>query len=232
MKFTQTLIPGRLIKRYKRFLADIRLDSGEVITAHTPNSGSMLGLTGPGNRVYLFHHQNSHRKLPFAWEIVEVGRVKVGINTHLSNRLVEEGIQNGVITELHGYGTIEREKNYGENSRIDLLLGGSNREPCFVEVKNVTLVDGEIAYFPDAVTERGLKHLRELSQMARQGNRSVLCFVLQRSDGKWIAPADHIDPEYGVGLRLAARQGVEIIGYRAQVGLEEIRLFESVPIRF
>ena len=231
MRFSQTLISGRLIKRYKRFLADIRLDSGEIITAHTPNTGSMKGLTAPDNRVYLFHHQKSSRKMPFAWEIVEVDGVKVGINTHLPNRLVEEGIENGVIGELQGYEQIQREKNYGKNSRIDLLLCGAEGERCFVEVKNVTLVEGSVAYFPDAVTERGVKHLGELSRMVQGGHRAVLCYVLQRSDGSWIAPADHIDPDYGAALRQAVKKGVEVIGYRAKVGLEEIRLVQTVPIR-
>lgn len=231
MRYSQEMISGRLIKRYKRFLADVRLDSGEVITAHTPNSGSMMGLIEPGNRVYLIHHQNGKRKLPFAWEIVEVGKIKVGINTHLPNRLVEEAIENGVIRELQGYQNILREKKYGENSRIDLLLNGPKGEQCFVEVKNVTLVEKNTAYFPDAVTERGLKHLRELSSMVRGGHRAVLCFVLQRSDGNCIAPADHIDRKYGAGLRQAVKEGVEVIGYRAKVGLKEIRLFQSVPIQ-
>jgi sugar fermentation stimulation protein A len=231
MRFSQPLISGTLLKRYKRFLADIRLDSGELITAHTANSGSMRGLTQAGNRVYLYHHQNSARKLPFAWEIVEVGNVKVGINTHLPNQLVQEAIENGVIAELQGYGQIQREKKYGKNSRIDLLLNDAKLGTCFVEVKNVTLVEQDIAYFPDAVTERGVKHLQELSQMVKEGHRAVLCYVLQRSDGRWIGPADHIDPDYGTALRQAAEQGVEIIGYRAEVGLKEIRLFQSVPVR-
>jgi sugar fermentation stimulation protein A len=230
MRFSQKLVSGRLIKRYKRFLADVRLDSGEIITAHTPNSGSMKGLIDPGNRVYLFHHKNTARKLPFAWEIVEVGGVKVGINTHLPNRLVEEAIENGVIGELQGYASIQREQKYGKNSRIDLLLNGRKGERCFVEVKNVTLVEQGVAYFPDAVTERGVKHLRELSLMVRQGHRAVLCYVLQRSDGKWIAPADRIDPEYGLALRQAVKKGVEVMGYRAQVRLREIRLVQTVPI--
>ncbi len=231
MKFPQALIAGRLVRRYKRFLADIELDSGEIITAHTANSGSMLGLTEPGNPVFLSYHDKPGRKLKYSWEIVEVDGVKVGINTHLPNRLVEEAIGSGVLQELQGYRTLAREKKYGQNSRIDLLLSDPARPECYVEVKNVTLVEGSAALFPDAVTARGQKHLLELTQMVAEGHRAVMCFVLQRSDGQWFAPADAIDPEYGRLLRQAMQAGVEALVYRAKVSPSEICLTEPVAMQ-
>lgn len=231
MKFHQKLHSGTLLKRYKRFLADVRLEDGSVITAHTANSGSMKGLTEPGNPVFLSYHDSPTRKLKYSWEIVQVGKVKVGINTHLPNTLVQEGIEQGVVKELQGYGRIQREKKYGKNSRIDLLLSDEKNKYCYVEVKNVTLVEKKVAFFPDAVTLRGQKHLEELESMVAQGHRAVLLFVLQRSDGEFIAPADHIDPAYGRILRKVSRKGVEILGYRAAVSPKEIKLIETVPVR-
>jgi len=231
MKFKTPLLEGRLVRRYKRFLADIEIPGGEVITAHTANSGSMKGLTEAGNRVFVSHHDDPKRKLKYTWEIVEVKGTAVGINTHLPNALVAEAIDGGVIAELQGYGTMERERKYGKNSRIDLLLKGEGRPDCFVEVKNVTLVEGAAALFPDAVTERGQKHLKELMDMVAQGHRAVMCFVLQRADGEHVGPADAIDPEYGRLLREAASCGVEILAYRARVTTREIRLVKAVPCR-
>lgn len=230
MKFKTPLISGELLRRYKRFLADVKLANGETITAHTANTGSMKGLTNPGNQVYLSFHDLAHRKLKYSWEIVRVGRVLVGINTHHPNRLVEEGIRDGVITELQGYGEIRREVPYGEKSRIDLLLANGDRDKCFVEVKNVTLVEGGRALFPDAVTGRGLKHLLELRNMVRQGHRSVLVFVLQRADGQSVGPANAIDPAYGQALREVSQEGVEILAYRAKVTPKQIRLLSRVPL--
>jgi sugar fermentation stimulation protein A len=231
MKFNAPLIHGTLIKRYKRFLADVQLESGEVLTAHTANTGSMLGLTDPGNLVYLSFHDNPQRKLKYSWELVQVGNVLVGINTSRPNHLVEEALQNGTIQELQGYQTLNREVRYGKNSRVDILLSNGDTEKCYVEVKNVTLVQDGVAYFPDAVTERGLKHLNELMQMVEQGHRAVMVYVLQRSDGEHFSPADHIDPAYGQALRRAVQQGVEVLVYRAETSLQEIRLRHSVECR-
>lgn len=231
MKFNDQLIRGTLLQRYKRFLADIRLESGEVVTAHTANSGSMKGLTEPGNPVYLSYHDKASRKLRYSWEIVEVGPVAVGINTSLPNGLVEEGIRRRVIEELQGYRQIRREVRYGKNSRIDLLLSKEDGAQCYVEVKNVTLVEAGVAYFPDAVTERGRKHLEELMDMVDQGHRAVIFFVLQRGDGGYVAPADHIDPVYGKTLRRAISHGVEALAYRAKVDPREINLQEALKVR-
>lgn len=225
------LIPGRLIKRYKRFLADIELEDGSVVTAHCPNSGSMLGCNLPGLPVYLSASPNPNRKLAYTWELVQVDGFWVGLNTMLPNRLAEEAILNGVIIELQGYQCLRREVPYGsERSRIDLLLKDDHRR-CYVEVKNVTLVDQGVALFPDAVTERGQKHLRELMEVVRNGDRGVILFTVQRGDGGWVAPADSIDPAYGRLLREAVTNGVEALAYRAQVEPEQIRLTERLAVK-
>jgi len=223
------LIAGILIKRYKRFLADVALEDGSLITIHCPNSGSMLGCATPGSRLFLSRSPNPGRKYPHTWELVESDGFWAGINTSLPNRLAAEGIKNGTINELQGYPTIRSEVPYGENSRIDLLLEGTDGR-CFVEVKNVTLVEGRRALFPDAVTIRGQKHLRELMRVVREGDRGVLLFTVQRGDGESVSPADAIDPEYGRLLRLALENGVEALAYRALVTTEEIRLTERLPV--
>jgi sugar fermentation stimulation protein A len=229
MRLPTPLYPGRLVKRYKRFLADIELTDGTFVTAHCPNSGSMKGCNAPGCPVFLSRSANPHRKLAFTWELVHADGFWVGINTGLPNRLVREGIENGAVRELGGYGSIRPEVRYGTRSRIDLLLEGKNGR-CWVEVKNVTLVEGDAALFPDSVTERGQKHLRELMEVVRQGDRGVIFFVVQRGDGNAVAPADAIDPEYGRLLRLAVASGVEVLAYRALVTPEEVRLVERLPV--
>jgi sugar fermentation stimulation protein A len=224
------LIPGRLIKRYKRFLADIELADGSLVTAHCPNSGSMLGCNLPGSPVMLSVSPNPNRKLAHTWELVQVDGYWVGLNTMLPNRLAEEAILDGTIAELQGYPRLRREVPYGsERSRIDILLEGDQGR-CFVEVKNVTLVEHGRALFPDAVTERGQKHLRELMEVVRNGDRGVILFTVQRGDGVAVAPADAIDPAYGRLLRQAVTQGVEALAYRALVAPHEIRLTQSLPV--
>lgn len=224
------LIPGRLIKRYKRFLADIELEDGSVVTAHCPNSGSMKGCNLPGAPVMLSLSPNLNRKLAHTWELVQVDGYWVGLNTMLPNRLAEEAILEGTISELQGYQRLRREVPYGsERSRIDLLLEDEQRR-CFVEVKNVTLVEVGLALFPDAVTERGQKHLRELMEVVRNGDRGVILFTVQRGDGAAVAPADAIDPVYGRLLREAVAHGVEALAYRALVTPHEIRLTEPLPV--
>jgi sugar fermentation stimulation protein A len=230
MKLPQPLLPGRLIRRYKRFLADIELAGGEVVTAHCPNSGSMKGCARPGNQVLLSFNDNPHRKLRYTWELTQVNGLWAGVNTGLPNRLAREAIEEGIVVELAGYENIRPEVRYGENSRIDLLLSGS-LGLCYVEVKNVTLVENDVAMFPDAVTLRGQKHLRELMQVVREGNRAVIFFVVQRLDAHSLAPADGIDPEYGRLLRLAVNNGVEALAYQARVEPGEISLSHRLPVR-
>jgi len=223
------LVAGHLIRRYKRFLADVELEDGAVVTAHCPNSGSMKGCAIPGSRVYLSRSANEGRKYPFTWELVEADGFWAGINTALPNRLTREAIEDGTVAELQGYGAIRPEVPYGEHSRIDLLLEGAQGR-CFVEVKNVTLVEGDRALFPDAVTTRGQKHLRELMRVVGEGDRGVIFFTVQRGDGASVSPADAIDPEYGRLLRLALDNGVEALAYRALVTPQEIRLTGRLPV--
>ena len=223
------LVEGRLIRRYKRFLADVSLADGKEITVHCPNSGSMKGCAIPGSRVWLSTSTNPERKYPFTWELVEIDEVLIGLNTALPNRLTHEAISNETITELRGYDKIRPEVRYGVNSRIDLLLEGASGR-CFVEVKNVTLADHGVALFPDAVTERGQKHLRELMQVVADGDRGVIFYAVQRGDTDSVAPADLIDPEYGRWLRQAMACGVEALAYRAEISTDEIRLKHSLPI--
>jgi len=223
------LVAGTLVKRYKRFLADVELEGGDVVTVHCPNSGSMKGCATPGSKVYLSRSANPKRKYPFGWELVQADGFWAGINTGLPNRVVREAVEDGTVAELQGYETIRPEVPYGEHSRIDLLLEGSPGR-CFVEVKNVTLVEGGRALFPDAVTTRGQKHLRELMRVVREGDRGVIFFCVQRGDGNSVSPADMIDPEYGRLLRLAVVNGVEALAYRALVTPASIRLTERMPV--
>ena len=232
MKFEQALITGTLLRRYKRFLADVELDDGKIITAHTPNTGSMQGCCEPGSRVWLSDSGNPERKYPLSWELVETSPgVIVGINTGLPNRLVMEGIENGIVEQLQGYDSIRREVRYGkEKSRIDLLLEGTGKPACYVEIKNVTLAQDGVGYFPDAVSERGSKHLRELSEIVAEGQRGVICFCVQRKDVDEVRPADAIDRQYGDTLRHALDNGVKAIAWRADVSPDEIIITTNLPV--
>lgn len=232
MRFEPTLIPGVLLRRYQRFLADVRLADGTMVTAHTPNTGSMKGCCRPGSCVWLRDSGSATRKYPFSWELVEAEpRVLVGINTGLANALVREAIEDGTVAELQGYASIRQEVRYGEeNSRIDLLLEEAKGGLCYVEVKNVTLVENGLALFPDAVSSRGAKHLRELAGMVRQGHRAVIFFCVQRGDAVRVSPADGIDPVYGRTLREALAQGVEALAYRAEVSAAGIRLQKALAV--
>jgi sugar fermentation stimulation protein A len=230
MKFETPLIPAILIRRYKRFLADVRLDDGPEMTVHCPNSGSMLSCVGEGWPVRLSESSNPKRKYRHTWELVHNGRCWIGINTHLANTVAADGIVDGTVAELGGYLALKREVPYGDHSRVDILLSDESRR-CYVEVKNVTLVDDRGRYaFPDAVTERGRKHLRELAAMVASGDRAAMLFVVQRGDGSHFVPADAIDPEYGEALRRAAAAGVEVLAYRADVRPESIELAERVDV--
>jgi sugar fermentation stimulation protein A len=229
MRFEQPLIPGKLIKRYKRFLADIELDSGEVITAHCPNSGSMKSCQTSGWKVMLSIHDTPTRKYKHTWEMVHNGVCWIGINTGIPNQIVNEAIKNDSIGSLKGYSEIKREVRYGKNSRIDIFLQNA-KEKCYTEVKNVTLVEEDgCYYFPDSVTERGKKHLYELIDMVKQGHRAVMFYVIQRSDGTIFKPAAHIDPAYADSLKEAHTKGVEILVYQAKVEPEAIVLKEEIP---
>lgn len=223
------LIPGILIKRYKRFKADVKLADGEVVTAHCPNSGSMLECCEPGRPVYLSFHNNPKRKLKYTWELIEMPTSIVGINTLIPNRLVAKSIEAGLVKDFEGYNDMTREVKTSDNTRLDILLSNEDENRCYVEIKNCTLVKEGIAYFPDAVTSRGLKHLVELSSLVSKGFRCVIFYLIQRMDAKTFQPADHIDPAYGRELRQALKHGVEILVYDTRIDLKTISLNRKIP---
>lgn len=226
------LIRGTLIRRYNRFLADVRLENGKTVTAHCANSGRMTACCESGRPVYLSFHDNPKRKLNYTWELIDMPTSLVGVNTQVPNRLTAESIKTGAVAELEGYETVRREVKAGKNSRIDILLETPDRRPCYVEVKNCTLVKDGLATFPDAVTVRGQKHLIELQDLVATGCRCVMFYLIQRMDARRFAPADDIDPEYGRKLRRATENGVEILVYDVCIDLAGIRLNDRVPYRF
>ena len=233
MRFATPLVPATLVKRYKRFLADVVLASGETITVHCANPGGMIGLTAPGARVWLSLSGNAKRKLPHSWELIEVdfggGAELVGINTAHPNLLAAEAIVAGSIPELAGYDSIRREVRYGESSRVDFLLESERRPPCYVEVKNVHLMRQRgLAEFPDSVTKRGAKHLAELAAMARAGNRAVMLFLVQIGSAEKFRLARDIDPAYGAAFDLARKAGVEALAYRCALSCEGIAVAERI----
>jgi sugar fermentation stimulation protein A len=230
MRFPSPPVAGRLLKRYKRFLADIVLDSGPTITAHCANPGALLGGTTPGLRVWVSHAPSPFRKLSYSWQLVEIDETLVGVNTALPNKLAEEAIAASQIPELIGYETFRREVKYGQNSRIDLLLTSLNKPPCYVEVKNVHLKRGEAAEFPDCITTRGTKHLRELEAIAAQGARAVMLYIIQRNDCSHFQFAADIDPLYAATARHALSHGVEALAYTCTVTPEGINVHKRIPV--
>ncbi|TQV68291.1 DNA/RNA nuclease SfsA [Exilibacterium tricleocarpae] len=237
MKFAPPLQQAVLLKRYKRFLADVTLDSGEQTTIHCPNTGSMKNCILEGSPCWFSTSANPKRKYPYTWEIATTpAGALAGINTGRSNALVVEAVETGVITELQGYETLRTEVAYGaERSRIDILLQGRAGETgarCYVEVKNVTLEDtGGRGLFPDAVSARGTKHLRELMGVVAGGDRAVLLYCVQHTDIRWVEPADTIDPHYGETLREAVALGVEVVAYRASLSPLEIVLQRRLEVK-
>ena len=234
LAFEEPLIRGTLVRRYQRFLADVTLESGETVTAHCANSGSMLSVDAPGSEVWLSAARNPSRRLRYTWELIRVGETLVGINTALPNRLIAEAITGGAIPELAGYPAMRREVRYGRNSRIDLLLEGPDRAPCFVEIKNVTLRrnsrSGGPLEFPDAVTERGTKHLRELAEAVQGGARAVMVYLAQRDDGDHFVIAGDIDCAYAEALGTAMAAGVEALCYRCRVSVTGISIRDRLPV--
>jgi len=235
MRFSAPLIPATLVRRYKRFLADVTLPGGETVTAHVANPGAMLGLATSGARVWLSKSNNPARKLPYSWELVEVdfgaGPEVVGVNTAHPNALVAEALTNGAVAELSGYGSARREVKYGRQSRVDFLLEATDRPPCFLEIKNVHLMRVRgLAEFPDSVTARGARHLDELADMVTAGNRAVMLYLIQIGSAERFALARDIDPGYAAAFDRARGRGVEAIAYRCQVRCGEIELSSPVPI--
>ena len=230
------LIHARLIKRYKRFLADVRLDNDEVTTVHCPNTGSMKNCVEENAEIWLSDYDNPKRKYRYTWEYLKTSRGHyIGVNAGNANQLVESAIRDDLVEQLAGYETIRPEVKYGdENSRIDLLLQDIKRKDCFVEVKSVTLLEDPssrgIGYFPDAVSERGSKHLRELIRMSQSDARSVLFFCVQHTGIKEVRPADHIDSEYGKLLREALDSGVEVLAYKVRKSNKGFQLWRDLPV--
>jgi sugar fermentation stimulation protein A len=235
MRFAGELVPATLIRRYKRFLADVELADGSVTTVHVANPGAMIGLQAPGARVWLSRSANKARKLPLSWELVEAdfgaGLEFAGLNTGHPNAIVAEALATGAIPELAGYATIRREVKYGKASRVDFLLEAPGQPSCYLEIKNVHLMrHAGLAEFPDSVTARGARHLDELSVMMGQGFRAVMLYVIQIGSAKRFALARDIDPAYGVAFDRARAAGVEALAYKCALCVEEIRLSGPVPI--
>ena len=222
--FPEPLVRGHLIKRYKRFLADIELEDGSLITAHCPNSGAMQGLTDEGTPVWVSYSSNPLRKLAHTWQMVEVEGTFVGMNTANPNPLVEEAIRSGVIVELQGYQHLRREVTYGKNSRIDILLEDPSHSLTYVEVKNVHWKRGTKVAFPSSVTARGAKHMGELSDMVRQGHKAYVVYIVQRNDCEEFELAHDIDPHYGREALKALEAGVEALVYACDVNPNRIKI--------
>lgn len=228
MRFPSPLIPGILIRRYQRFLADVRLEDGSVVTAHCANTGSMRQMAEPGSPVLLSPAANPARRTRFNWELVQVNGRWAGINTAVPNILFSEGFRAGRFPGLEAYSTLRTEVKYGVNSRADAVLSGDHGL-MYIEAKNVTLVEDGRALFPDAVTARGAKHLDELAAMVAEGHRAAMFFLTQRMDADAVGIAEHIDAEYAVRLHHALAAGVEVMAWRALIAPGEITLDREVP---
>ena len=234
MQFNPPLTKARLIKRYKRFLADAELADGTLVTAHCANPGSMMGLAEPGTTIWLSRHDSKTRKLAYGWELVQLGEAYVGVNTGIANALVAEALARGEIEPLAAYSDVRREVRVGA-SRLDFRLTGSasDARDCYVEVKSVTLsrpATPGLAEFPDAVTTRGAKHLGELASLAENGQRAVMLFVVQRTDCTRFAPAEDIDPNYASCLNEAVKAGVELLCYDCQIDGNGINIDRPLPV--
>ena len=230
MRFPLPLRRATLITRYKRFLSDHRFEDGSTVTAHVANPGAMTGLIDEGLETWLSPAATRKRKLPFSWEMVRIGQGLVGVNTGWPNRLAADAIEAGAIPPLAGYDTIRREVAYGTRSRVDFLLEAQDRPPCYVEVKNVHLKRGPAAEFPDSVTARGTKHLRELAAVAQGGARAVMLYIVQREDCDSFTLAADIDPAYAAAFAEARTSGVEALAYACRLSTDGIAV--DRPLRF
>lgn len=225
MKFEE-LIHGKLIKRYKRFLADIILENGETVTAHVPNSGAMTSCIEENCDVWVSFHDNPKRKLKYTLELTKIGKNLICTNTNVANKIAVEAINNKTIKELQGYKSLKTEQKYGQSSRIDILLESENQK-CFVEVKSVSLKIDDFLAFPDAVTSRGTKHLKELEEMVKLGHRAVMLYVIQRTDDLPFKLACQIDKKYCETFNEVTKNGVEVLVYQSSINLEEIIIKNS-----
>ena len=230
MLFDPPLVRAKLIQRYKRFLSDHELETGETVTAHCANPGGMIGLKEPDIETWLSPATNPKRKLKWDWQLADVDGGLVGINTNHPNGLVAEAIAAGRVPELDGYAELRREVKYGVNSRIDILLEDPDRPTCYLEIKNCHLKRETLAEFPDAVTARGAKHMGELANMVEAGHRAVVMYVVQRMDCPGFAVADDIDPNYAIALKDAMGRGVEALAYSCRLTTDEIVLDKAMPL--
>jgi len=230
------LIKGKLVRRYKRFLADVEIENvelgtREIVIAHCPNSGSMRGCAEPGAPVWISRSHNPKRKLKYTWELIHTGSSMTGINTQVPNKLVKASIENGLVAELKEYTSVKPEIKTSEHTRLDLLLEDDAGKKCYVEIKNCTLVEEGVAMFPDAVTTRGQKHLDELLRLKQEGHRAVMFYLIQRMDARLFTPAAMIDGVYAQKLKYAKENGVEIITRDTYIDTGHIRLRRAVPVR-
>lgn len=234
MQFSKTLICGTLIKRYKRFMADVSLEDGTIVTAHCPNTGAMTGCAEPGYKVWLNPSDDPKRKLKYTWEIAVDGELnRIGINTQNANKLVAEALRERRIPEFKEFGDFKPEVKFGaENSKVDFLLSDSDHAKLYLEVKSVTLLRGGRGFFPDTVTTRGQKHLRELTQMVMQGNNAAILFCVQHTGIKQVQIAKDLDPEYYDLMRIALKVGVKVFAYSCDIDQQEIVLKKSIPFVF
>jgi sugar fermentation stimulation protein A len=230
MRFETPLLPGILVRRYKRFLADVTLPDGSLLTVHCPNSGSMLGCSEPGSRVMLSLSEKETRKYSHTLEMVQSGKVWVGVNTSLTNKLVREYLEAQRVEEFGRIDAIRQEVKTSDRTRLDFLLK-RNDHSIFVEVKNCSLAENSAAMFPDAVTVRGTKHLLELASLKRQGHEAAVFFCVQRQDADWFMPARHIDPVYARTVMQVAAEGVLVIACQAEVSPEEIKIIRRLPVK-
>jgi sugar fermentation stimulation protein A len=229
MKFTKTLIKGRLIKRYKRFFADIKLDK-EIITAHCANTGSMKGLLDAGNEVFVSKNENPNRKLKYTLEIIKVKRNLVGVNTHFANKIAYHGLSNNLVKEVSNSTSVKPEVFFNKETRFDFLVE-KNKQKIFVEVKNVTLLrEKKIAEFPDSVTSRGSKHLKTLIEAIKKGYKSYLLFLVQIQGVENFKIAKDIDKEYYKNYCLAKKAGVVFLAYRCKISSKEIKIEKRIKI--
>jgi len=232
MRFQTPLVPATLIRRYKRFLADIRLDDGQEVTAHCANPGSMMGLAEPGMRIWVEPNDDPRKKLKYGWRLVDHANGHfTGVDTSVPNRALRAALEAGEVPGLDGYEHLRAEVKYGENSRIDFLLQGAGRRDAYVEVKSVTLMrQPGLAEFPDSVTSRGAKHLAELAQMARAGHRAVMLYLIQRTDAQTFALAADIDPAYAAAFEAARDAGVEALAFDTVISPEGVALGRTLRL--
>lgn len=230
MRFEEQLLEGVLVRRHKRFSAKVKLRSGDEIVAHCDNPGSLPGCSSPNTKVLLLKHNNERRRFPYQIEIMYAGRTAIGIHTGRPLAVLVEAISSGKVPELAGYASMRRDLKMSRERGVDLILEGNGLRTCYISVKNVTLAHEQIGYFPDATVEHGTRDMVALTDLVREGNRSVIVFLVQRADVETFRPADHIDPDFGLAFRDAAARGVEVLCHRGRVSRKGIDFDAALPV--